>query len=126
MRTSAEQEQEDSRLYHKLSAQADPYKETSNARDIQIDNELYSIHWLLLYAQARNAGIACMYRSGGYANERMFPHRDGAKRECYSCYEPYDLMSRERDAKFLANANEYLREHGLYQKPKGKLVLETA
>lgn len=120
-RPEHEQERHDSLIMRRLLDSKDIYPDAPNDRYIEIKGIKYSIHWILCYAQARNAGVTCMYSSGEHANERLYSHRNpDFGREYHRCYnEPGNPFSRKRDTLLLAKANEYLREHGLYQKPQG-------
>lgn len=106
--TEAREEQDDD-IYEQLLRQKDSLKGFPSFQKITIMGEQYSIRWILYYAQARMAGISCMYLSQEYANDLMFDHDD---------WERHGVTSRPRDMKLLWHAQQYMAKHGLYQKPK--------
>lgn len=51
----------------------DPHPEASTSRTIRLSiypQERFSLRWILLYAQCRHAGVACVYSSSLYASRR--------------------------------------------------------
>ena len=103
------QEEEDDRIFDELLEDKDPYRNESNERNIKIGGRLYSLHWILCYAQARNAGIACMCISSWYACQRMYDFG----------YEEHEgQFGRATDAKLLWQANLILQSRGQLRKPE--------
>ena len=121
-RSVQEQEYEDGRIIWRIMREPDPHSNAPKKRDIKIRGTRYSLHWILCYAQARNAGIACMHTSGEYANTRMrnFCCCFGGLENHYC----FDYFTRDHDTAMLAKACEYMREHGMLKRPGGKLDLD--
>ena len=102
------QEEKDDRICDDLLEAKYPYRNESNEQNIKIGNERFSLHWILCYAQARNAGIACMITSAWYSNERMYDFG----------YEQHEAFGRPIDAKLLWQANLVLQSRGQLRKPE--------
>lgn len=96
---TAEEEREDREgdLFDKLTGQPDRYRNEPIDQCIGVGRNTYSIRWILYYAQARHAGIACMYSSSMFANDMI------------TVKEYHEVQDRRTDYLLLWQAQLYLK-----------------
>lgn len=111
-------EDRDDDIYASLVARPDPYAKLSVERNIQIGRDFFSLRWILSYAQARNAGIACTYTSLQYANRRLYGGTDWRE-----YHEWTETFHRYRDKALLWQAHLHYCRNG---KKKAKRALAVA
>lgn len=67
-----EREEREDDMHERLVLGPRTYRHASLEQNICVGEDKYSIQWILYYAKARNAGIACMYTASMCVNDIVF------------------------------------------------------
>lgn len=97
-----EREAKDRLIMAQLIQQPDPHPRASNKSTYLLVDGPYSLHWILLYVHARNAGVSCMISSSVYADRALVIAKRG-----YNNYETHRITEQAVDIQLHWIAHQY-------------------